>query len=115
MQALAPLDRIAATRNYPPIVDAANAALEEVRKIAEKLQPPPAAMPAAGGQPLARITPVKRSAAELAEQAAAKAAPPAPAPAQPPQQIAPPRPSGRRAIAPGGSRPPPISTGVNRA
>ncbi|TAN57717.1 MAG: hypothetical protein EPN20_17140 [Magnetospirillum sp.] len=117
------LDRIAVTRNYAPIVEAAVTALDEVKKIAEKLQPLPSAGPMAEGQPFARITPVKRSAAELARQAMAapRTAPPTPPQATPgpaaPEGMAPegmamapamppPTPSrlpatGRRAIAPG--------------
>lgn len=110
------LDQIAATRNYPPIVAAAAAALEEVGKFAEKLRPPPTANaaqsgPAGQGQPLARITPVKRPASELADQAMAatrRAAPPpatppaqAPAAQTPAAQTIQPRLAGRRAIASG--------------
>ncbi len=104
------LDRVAASHGYPPIIEAATTALEEVKKIAEKLQPPPPANPAEAEQPLARITPVRRPAteAEIAAMAAAVApvqAAPVPAPLAPPplapprQQIAAP-PTGRRAIAP---------------
>lgn len=104
------LDHIAATHGYGPIIEAATASLEEVKKIAEKLRPPPAAVnPTGAGQPLAKITPVKRSAAELAEQATATAARAAsavssspPPPSRPQQQIPAPPPMGgtRRAIAP---------------
>ena len=67
------LDRIAASHGYPPIVEAANAALDEVKKIAATLQPPPPAVPAEAGPPLARIAPVKRpaTAAEIAAMTAA--------------------------------------------
>jgi len=82
------LDRIAASHAYPPIVEAANAALDEVKKIAETLQPPPAA-PAEAEPPLARIAPVKRP-ATAAEIAAMIAAAPGPRPPAPPpaRQIA---------------------------
>ena len=109
------LDRVAVTHGYAPIIQAATTSLEEVKKIAEKLLPPPADSPAeappAAGQPLARIAPVKRSAAELAEQALA-AAPPGPTRAAPPAAAAMPpalpaqtprpaaAPPARRAIAP---------------
>ena len=74
------LDRVAVSHGYAPIIQAATASLEEVKKIAEKLLPPAAiAAPPGDGQPLARITPVKRPASELADQAMA-AAPPAPTP-----------------------------------
>lgn len=81
------LDRVAVSHGYAPIIQAATTSLEEVKKIAEKLLPPAAtAAPPGGGQPLARITPVKRPASELADQAMA-AAPPMP---RPPVPAAPP-------------------------
>lgn len=72
---LAFLDLVATTHGYPPIVEAASAMREELAKLLEKVQPPPALPgPAAGdgqGQALARITPVKMPASELADQAIA--------------------------------------------
>ncbi|WP_146747669.1 hypothetical protein [Paramagnetospirillum kuznetsovii] len=71
------LNEVASGRQYQPIIDAATAALEEIGKTAEKVLPPaqpalpapPGAAAPADGQALARITPVKMPASELAERA----------------------------------------------
>ena len=63
------LDGIVSNGGYLPIVEAATTALSEIDKIIEAAQPPPVAASPQDGQALARITPVKRSAAELAEAA----------------------------------------------
>ncbi|EME67643.1 hypothetical protein H261_22493, partial [Paramagnetospirillum caucaseum] len=83
------LKRIVTTHGFTPIVETATICLEEVEKVFEKLKPP--ALPGEGGegQALARITPVKMPASELAEKAIAAAhgpaaAPAAPAPSAPP-------------------------------
>ncbi|MBI3446807.1 MAG: helix-turn-helix domain-containing protein [Magnetospirillum sp.] len=84
----------AAGHGYPPIADAATASLEEVDKVLEKLRPPPppdAAGMGGDGQALARITPVKMPASELAAAAMAGSRPPA-APAALPPTAAPPPP-----------------------
>ncbi|CAA7627826.1 hypothetical protein MCP1_700001 [Candidatus Terasakiella magnetica] len=95
------VDRIAKTHPYTPIIDTATIVVEELDKMAEKMRP--AAPPPAAGQPqaLARITPVKRPASEVAEQQAPQPLAPMPAPtsalpalpALPARPTAPPRPA----------------------
>ncbi len=107
------LDELATTPGYTPIMETAAAMRDEVDKLAETLKPrqnvsPPAAgpLPAGDGQPLARIVPVKRSAAELAAAGSAPAsaasapeAPPAPAvPKAPPAQMIPVTPKAASAL-----------------
>ncbi|WP_148207471.1 hypothetical protein [Paramagnetospirillum magneticum] len=84
------LDRLVTTHGFTPIVETASLCLEEVDKVLEKLKPP-AALPGPGGEgeALARITPVKMPASELADRAMAPAPPaaaqrPAAAPPPPP-------------------------------
>lgn len=118
------LNRIVTTHGFTPIVETATLCLEEVEKVLEKLRPPALPGPAGAGegQALARITPVKMPASELADQAIAasraamaEAAPqPQQAPLQPQakpaapivtvadrESVPIPRQSGRRAIASG--------------
>lgn len=89
------LNRIVTTHGFTPIVETATLCLEEVEKVLEKLRPPALPGPAGAGegQALARITPVKMPASELAEQAIAAAhapsAPVAAPPVQPPQPAPP--------------------------
>ncbi|CUW41403.1 conserved protein of unknown function [Magnetospirillum sp. XM-1] len=85
------LNRIVTTHGFTPIVETATLCLEEVEKVLEKMKPPALPGPAGegDGQALARITPIKMPASELAEQAIAAARAPA-APMTPPAMGQPP-------------------------
>lgn len=81
------LDGIANSHGYAPIIEAAAASLDEIDKLLEKMRPPPAnaadSAPAGGPQELARITPIKMPASELARPPVAQPNQPArPLPAQ---------------------------------
>jgi len=138
------LNRLVTTHGFTPIVETAATCLEEVEKVLEKLKPPAALPGPAGegeGQALARITPVKMPASELADRAiaaaqtnAAQSAPVQSAPARPlsappapaaapvaPQPLAiqplPPRPAGQEVPAqvPALATPPQAAEGVRPA
>jgi hypothetical protein len=121
------LERVATSHGFTPIVETAAACLEEVNKVLERLAPPPALPDASGAEggalPLARISPVKMPASELAGPAPSPLAPPRPPsppvasppvqqaqplaarplpPAQPVPPLAPPAPPAVPAIRPAG-------------
>jgi hypothetical protein len=79
------LNRIVTTHGFTPIVDTAATCLEEVTKVLEKLKPPALPGPAGqgDGQALARISPIKMPASELADRAIAAAHGPAASSAPP--------------------------------
>jgi len=86
------LDTIVGSHGYGPIIAAATGALEEIDKLLEKMQPPPAPPEDTGeAQPLARIIPIKRPASEVAEPPAAipeaSLPPPMPAIVSPPPPL----------------------------
>lgn len=76
------LERIVTTHSHLPIIEAAATALAEIDKTIEAARPAAVEPPAPQGQSLARITPVKRPAAELAAEAAGLPAALAPPPPQ---------------------------------
>jgi transposase-like protein len=84
------LKRVVTTHGFTPIVETATICLEEVEKVFEKLKTTALPGPAGegDGHALARITPVKMPASELADRAIAAAQ--APAAAQPPAASQPP-------------------------
>lgn len=69
------LNRLVTSHGFTPIVETAATCLEEVEKVLEKLKPAALPGPAGDGdgQALARITPVKMPASELADRAIAAA------------------------------------------